>query len=316
MTDHLIVNGQMINFLPWDYENKDTSEIIFTEHLRSKVKLSLIGRVHVVNIFLLSRLWYRTEIFSFLTHILHEIEGFILDFVWAGKKHEVNKQLMSANLDQVGLKLVNIQNKITSQRIVWLLKLCSMEQACFTRVVAEEQKGHSEAGYRGLDFLKTNPGSFPIHSNNKFYEEVIKASNKVNIDYILMEEEQLMEEHIFSNPRILDKSGKLYKTMKELPRDDIFRVRDLSFKPGRKNYNKKVFNSMKEVKKHLPVLSSQSSQENNLPLNIILNKQRMSIDRIKRKDIYIEVQSLEKFNGDILGTMRNNVLKVSDILEA
>ena len=200
--------------------NKDTSEIIFTGQLakiKSKGslwkprKLLLIGRVHVVNIFFLSRLWYRTEIFSVPTHILHELESFILDFVWAGRKHEVNKQLMSANLDQGGLKLVNIQNKIISQRIVWLLKLCSMGQACFTRVVAEEQIGLFEAGYHGLDFLKTNPDCFPIHSNNKFYEEVIKASNKINIEYILMEEEQLMEEHIFGNLRILDSGGKPYK---------------------------------------------------------------------------------------------------------
>ena len=236
--------------------NKDTSEIIFTEQL-AKIKsigsfwkprkLSLIGRVHVVNIFLLSRLWYRTEIFSIPTHILHELESFILDFVLAGKKHEVNKQLMSANLDQGGLKLVNIQNKITSQRIVWLLKLCSMKQACFTRVVAEEQIGHFEAGYHGLDFLKTNSDCFPIHSNDKFYEEVIKASNKVNIEYILMEEEQLMEEHIFGSPRILDSSGKSYKIIKELASIDIFRVRDLSFKPGRKHYNK-VFNSIKKLR--------------------------------------------------------------------
>ena len=149
---------------------------------------------------------------------------------------------MSANLDQGGLKLANIQNKITSQRTVWLSKLCSMEQACFTGVIAEEQIGHFKAGYHGLDFLKTNPECFLIHSNDKFYEEVIKTSNKVNIEYILIEEEKLMEEHIFGNPRILDSSGKPYKTVKELARVDIFRVRDLSFKLGRKNYNKKVFN--------------------------------------------------------------------------
>ena len=147
-----------------------------------------------------------------------------------------------------------------------------------------------------LTFSKQTQTVFPFIQNDKFYEEVIKASNKVNIEYILMEEEQLMEEHIFSNPRILDSSGKPYKIIKELARVDIFRVRDLSFKPGRKNYNKKVFNSIKEIKKHLPVLSSQLSQENNLPFNIILNKKRLSIDRIKQKDIYIEVQSLENFN--------------------
>ena len=111
-----------------------------------------------------------------------------------------------------------------------------------------------------------------------------------------MEEEQLMEKHIFGNPRILDSGGKPYKIMKELARVDIFRVRDLSFKPGRKNYNKKVLNSIKEIKKHPPVLSSQLSQENNLPINIILNKKRISIDRIKQKDIYIELKPFEKFN--------------------
>ena len=68
----------------------------------------------------------------------------------------------------------------------------------------------------GLDFLKTKSDCFRIHPNDKFYEEVVKASNKVNIKYILMDEEQLMEEHIFGNPRILDSSGKPYKIIKEL----------------------------------------------------------------------------------------------------
>ena len=72
-----------------------------------------------------------------------------------------------------------------------------------------------------------------------------------------MEEEQLMEEHIFGNPRMLDSGGEPYKTIKELASVHIFRVRDLSFKQGMKNCNKKVFNSINEIKKHLPVLSSQ-----------------------------------------------------------
>ena len=77
------------------------------------------------------------------------------------------------------------------------------------------------------------------------------------------------EEHIFGNPRILESSGKPYRTIKELARVHIFRVRDLSFNLGRKNYNKKVFNSIKEIEKHLPVLSRQLGQENNLSFSII-----------------------------------------------
>ena len=64
-----------------------------------------------------------------------------------------------------------------------------MEHACFAKIVAEERTGHFEAGYHGLDLLKTNPDCFPIDSNNKLYEDVRQASNKVNIEYVLMKEE-------------------------------------------------------------------------------------------------------------------------------
>ena len=104
--------------------NKDTSEIIFTEQL-AKIKnngafwkprkLSLIGRVHVGNIFILSRLWYRTEIFSIPIHILKELEKYIIDFVWAGKKHEFDKNILYANLEHGGLKLTNIPNKVLTK---------------------------------------------------------------------------------------------------------------------------------------------------------------------------------------------------------
>ena len=74
MTNPSIASGPMTVFaLGLWIGNKDTAEIVFTEQLatiKSKgyywnpQKLSLIGRVRVVNIFILSRLWHRTEIFS------------------------------------------------------------------------------------------------------------------------------------------------------------------------------------------------------------------------------------------------------------
>ena len=102
-------------------------------------KLSLIGRVFVANIFLLSRLWYRTEIFSIPPHILRELDSYIIEFVWNGKKHEVSKELLCASSENEGLGLTKITNKIFAQRIVWLSKLYKMDQNCFTKVIAEER---------------------------------------------------------------------------------------------------------------------------------------------------------------------------------
>ena len=158
--------------------NKDTSEIIFIEQLakiKSKGafwkprKLFLMRRVHVVNIFILSRLWYRTETFSIPIHILKELEKYIIDFVWAGKKHEVDKNILYANLEDGGLKLTNVPNKVSSQRIAWLAKLSIVEKNCFMRVLSEEQIGSFEGDYFGLDFLKTISKCHMIKSKDSFY---------------------------------------------------------------------------------------------------------------------------------------------------
>ena len=91
--------------------NKDTAEIVFTE-LLAKIKSkgsSLIGRIHVTNIFVLFRLWYTP-------HILRELDSYIIEFVWNGKKHEVSKELLCASLENGGLGLTKITNKIFAQR--------------------------------------------------------------------------------------------------------------------------------------------------------------------------------------------------------
>ena len=47
--------------------------------------ISLIGRVKVVNIFLLSRLWNRTKILNITKHQLQLLEQMVRNFVWNKK---------------------------------------------------------------------------------------------------------------------------------------------------------------------------------------------------------------------------------------
>ena len=105
----------------------------------------------MTNIFVLSRLWYGTEIFSILPYILRELDSYIIEFVWNGKKHEVSKEPLRAPLENGGLGLTKITNKIFFQRIVWLSKHYNMDQNCFTKVIAEERIGNFNAAYKGLD---------------------------------------------------------------------------------------------------------------------------------------------------------------------
>ena len=279
--------------------NKDTAEIVYTEQLatiKSKGsywkprKLSLIGWVRVVNIFILSRLWYRTEIFSIPPHILRELESYIVKFVWNGKKHEVSKELLCASLENGGLGLTKITNKIFAQRIVWLSKLYNMDQNCFTKVIAEESIGNFDAEYKGLDFLKGDLNLLKVQSNDNFYNELLQVSKKIKFEYEVRNEEQQKSEPIFYNPRILDSDGNPYKPIKELTRVGIFRARDLIFKKGQKNYNMNVFLKIKEIKGRVKTLQNEQPVKEECPLKIRLEGKLVPFTEIMVGSVYQELQ--------------------------
>ena len=99
------------------------------------IKVSILeGPKHILNrkgqshkhLYILSRLWYRTEIFSVPKNLLTEIEKDILDFVWKKKKHEINKQLLMSCESDGGLQLVDIQSKIGARHLSWLAKVLKL----------------------------------------------------------------------------------------------------------------------------------------------------------------------------------------------
>ena len=55
------------------------------------VKLSLIRKLEVLNIYIYSRLWYRTEFYDIPTYILSELNRKTTDFIWENKRHDLIK---------------------------------------------------------------------------------------------------------------------------------------------------------------------------------------------------------------------------------
>ena len=106
------------------------------------------------------------------------------------EKHEVSKELLGASLENGGLGLTKITNKILAQRIVWLSKLYNMDQNCFTKVIAEESIGDFDAEYKGLDFLKGDLNLLKVQSNDNFYNELLQVSKKFKFEYEVRNEGQ------------------------------------------------------------------------------------------------------------------------------
>ena len=66
----------------------------------------------------------------FNTYPYFQRTRYIIDLVWAGKKHEVDNNILYENLEHGGLKLTNIPNKVSSQRIVWLWRKTVSRESC------------------------------------------------------------------------------------------------------------------------------------------------------------------------------------------
>ena len=104
--------------------NEDTTNDNFIEQ-ESKIKnklqfwkrasLSLIGKIKVLNFFILSRLWYRTEFQNIPKNSELVVHQGILDFIWGKKKHQINTASLKLSRENGGLNLIDIQNRITTQ---------------------------------------------------------------------------------------------------------------------------------------------------------------------------------------------------------
>ena len=221
---------------------------------------------------------------------MRELDFDIIDFVWNGKKHEVSKELLCAFLENGGLGLTKITNKIFAQRIAWLSKLYNMDQNCFTRVIAEERIGNFDAEYKGFDFLKGDLNLLKVQSSDDFYNELLQVSRKFKFEYEVGNEEQQKSELSFYNPRILDGDGNPYKSIEELTRVRIFRARDLIFKTKQKNYNKNVFLKIKEIKDRMKSLQNDQPVTEECPLKISLEGKLVPFWKEMVRSVYQELQ--------------------------
>ena len=143
--------------------SKQLSELNFAdqiEKIKNKIQywkgkgISLIGRVKVVNIFLLSRLWYRTNIWNLNNTQKNTLESLIKYFIWNNKTGgRVRQGVLNLAYGLGGLQLVDIVSKIKTQRIKRILYLLSIDDDSIERFLADSLIGkENRFGQKGLSF--------------------------------------------------------------------------------------------------------------------------------------------------------------------
>ena len=202
-----------------NYEDR-YSAILAKLRTWSHQPLSSLGKVRVANIFLYSRLWYQTEISQPLSKC-NQSEGFenverqVASWVFRGRQ-EVSAARLKDAYRHGGAQLVDIRDKVRTQRVGWLSRLLAMPERAFPRVLAGAIIGKQNYGYYGLDVLTADLTQMNLKphaasmSPGGFYWEAIKAWSSMS-EELSLAPGHLHNDHIFFNPQILNQNGETYK---------------------------------------------------------------------------------------------------------
>lgn len=215
---------------------KQLSELNFAEQIE-KIKnkmnywkgkgLPLTSRIKIVNIFILSRLWHRTQIWNITKNHQVILDRMVRNFVWNDKQGcTVRQGVLQLQYEKGGLQLVDINCKIKVQRIKRIMYLLSInDDENFERFLADSLIGNY-LGQSGLSYgLITHKNRIKF-IQNEFYRYALDIANSLNIIMKPGNITLIHNEPLFYNLLFLDTNNAVFtlsrfknqmpKTIKEL----------------------------------------------------------------------------------------------------
>ena len=131
-------------------------------------KLSLKGKITVINTLALSPLLYVSSTLHVPKRVFNEVKDIIIDFLWDGKPAKIAYNTLIQDIKKGGLKLVDFEMKVKSLKINWIKRL----------VDKDTTKWKAAA----LTFLKSKDMEFYFSCNKSkqkiyplFYQEIQHA---------------------------------------------------------------------------------------------------------------------------------------------
>ena len=88
-------------------------------------KLSLKGKITVINSLALSPLIYVASVINTPEHVFHEVDVIILNFIWDGKRAKIARKTLELPVENGGMKLCNFRVKVHALQLSWVNRLIS-----------------------------------------------------------------------------------------------------------------------------------------------------------------------------------------------
>ena len=260
--------------------------------------ISLLGRVKIVNVFILSRLWYRTRFFTISRYLLNKIEQLIRNFIWEDKLGgRVRQEVLNLSYEEGGFQLVDITIKTTVQNIQRIINLMNHENKKIEMFLINSLIGKSTKyqHYRLSFGLVTNLDRIKL-IKEKTLRDTLTIVNKLDIKMTPGNIKYILDEPLFYNPLLKDTNGETFKipvfekNKQALPKTIGY------LKQINKNLDVRSHTILRDIKHALTQLNYSGANRNSFFLN--RENQDFDISDISFKELYILVLADNKISKE------------------
>ena len=128
--DHKICSIIKILGIYFGYDEKQRNELNFRQTLKSIKKsihrwkwrnLSILGKIQIIKTFAIPKLMFRASVIPVPNDLVKEVNSIIYTFIWNGKD-KVKRCALISDIDQGGLKMLDIESMINARRVICLKK--------------------------------------------------------------------------------------------------------------------------------------------------------------------------------------------------
>ena len=188
--------------------------------------LSYIGRVLIIKTLLASQIGYLAEIKTVPHNIIKQIESLIWNFLWNNKHPLVNRKTMHLNLEEGGVKMLNLKNFIEAKRIHFIYKMIKAEYQNWNIIgkqwlkVLDEEYDIENFILKCTDIKGLNLGEIP-----QYYQECIKSWVKFHSILTVRSKKYILGSPLYGNKYIKHRNSPIF--LSNFSKSNVKYVRDI-----------------------------------------------------------------------------------------
>jgi exonuclease III len=207
---------------PTSYYNQLIETLTKTVSLWQKRKISLIGKVLVVNSRLLSKMWYLSYFVSFPTFFFKRLEQLISCFLWDGKRTQIALSTFYTSKIQGGMGLINAKLQVVAIKGWWVKAMQTRHNIDWLQLAFYNFINLYSPDNWSLDIIMTKTNALMLRRNGLWkdiYEAFLLLNGTSNQDIITFDEEHPFSQvHLLENLKLAEYSiskGRKYLSKKK-----------------------------------------------------------------------------------------------------